>query len=139
MGLLRKIGNRFGFCRSPLAAIFALSVAVPISAQADDWSGFPTLVLGLLLIPGSIIALFIVGLAFVRNLRGWLYVASTVLFLPVAWYGFGFFAGQTELASEGRSVVYFLAIFLLAMSVVAYCTITVKYWRRYLFIRPRHE
>jgi hypothetical protein len=139
MESFRHIINRFDGHLSLRTAILAMAAAAPMSAQADDWSGFPTLVLGLVLIPGAAIALLFISLAFVRNLNGAIYVAATALFLPVAWYGFRFFAGATVLASEGPGLIHFAAMVVLASCVVAYGVITFRYWRRYIFIGPSQE
>jgi hypothetical protein len=139
MERFRHFINRVDGLLSLRTAVLAIAVAVPMTAQADDWSGVPTLVLGLTLIPGAAITLLFIALAFIRKLNGAIYVAATALFLPMAWYGFRFFAGATALASEGPGLIYFAAMGILASCVVAYGVITFKYWRRYVFIGPRQE
>lgn len=139
MELLGRLKRLFDARVSFQLAAFTAILATPIAVQADNWSGVPTAILGLLLIPATGIALFLVALAFASKLHWALCVVASALFWPIAWYGFRFFAGATDLVSEGPSFPYYGAMIVLGTCVGAYGIIVFKCWRRYILTTTRRE
>ena len=117
--------------------IFIAVLANPMSAQADNWSGVPTVMLGFILVPATGIAIFLVALSFATELHWSRCAVATALFAVVAWYGVRFFGGVTAHVSEGPSIPYYGAMIVLAVCVEAYCVIVFKYARRYMRANPR--
>ena len=136
---VRRQLTHAAFPRTFRIATLTLAAVSASVARADDWTGFPSLILGVLLIPTTVIALVFVALAFVRKLHGAVYVASTVLFLPIAWYGFTFFSGASTLAAEKQFIPYYVAMGVLAICTVSYVAIAFRYWCRYITIGPMRK
>ena len=135
MGIRRQF-NLHDFLR---IAIFAAILANPICAQADNWSGVPTVILGFILVPAAGIAVFLVALSLATEMHWIRCAVATALFAVVAWNGFRFFAGVSALVSEGPSIPYYGAMLILAVCVGAYCVIVFRYGRWYMRAKARNN
>lgn len=116
-----------------------LTLFSPLTARADNWDGFPTMILALILVPATAFSVFFVCLAFIRALPTAAYIFATALFLPILWHGSLFFSGKAALALEKPSLPYYAAIALFAISILAYCIIAFRYWQRYFSIGSKSD
>jgi hypothetical protein len=115
-------------------AVVALALAAPSSVHASGWHGFGMLLIGLVLVPAAAIATALIAMSFARRMHGGIYMAATALFLPIAWYGHAFFFGEDPIFLAPTSM-YSVAVTVIILCAIAYGTITVRYWHRFISIR----